>query len=164
MCAMFLKGLLIFWCGFCCQVSPWVQHNIKTVCTSFKPFLALSPLLAICITAQGTQFAFFFTPQSVDFHFMCACCWLHLFFTLAAVRKSNPIKFYRLQIVTVPTPGDWVNGRGQRDTNKQACRWITQHLSQQQACHRQRRHRPSQPWQFGSQENKKWPTKQCRAN
>lgn len=42
----------------------------------------------------------------------------------------------------------WLSGRkrGERDANKQACRWITQRLCQQHACHRER--------QFGAREKK----------
>lgn len=93
----------------------------------------------------------FSSSLSVDLHLLWARCW-HLFSSaLAPVRKSNPIRFYIPQIVTVTTQEEWANWRGQRDANKQACRWITQRLCQQHARHCQRRHRPRQPWQFDTQ-------------
>lgn len=51
----------------------------------------------------------------LDFH-LARACWGPF-----SRLSGNQIKFYIPQIVTAPTLEDWMNGRGQRDANKQAC-------------------------------------------
>lgn len=124
--------------------------KVKTNHTSLMSFSHLHH----SFTAQGSHVCVFSFLRVLIFT-LCKPVVDFLFFILTPVRKSNLINFYIPQIVTVPTLEYWVNGRGQRDANKQACRWITQCLCQQHACHRQRRHRPSQPWQLVRRKRRK---------
>lgn len=146
-----------FWREFCWQVRrlSWSASFSSQFSTQkWRKNSHLWNLPCSNLLSQPRGSVTFFLPSLLRVMIFTLCEAVVDFTFLTAVQKSNPIKFYIQQIVTVPAPEDWANGRGQRDANKQASRWIIQRWCQQHAHHSRRRHcRPPQPWHaIGTQE------------